>query len=396
MVLKLFTDSIVNRKVYLDNAATTPLDERVFNKMLLFLRENFGNPSSIHSFGRTTRIAIEDARETIASIINADPGEIYFTSNGTEANNLAILGIAQAEEEDSDRKRILSTVAEHQCILEPLNHLGELGFDFTLLPVAKDTTLSGEILTQSLSPDTSLVSVIHYNNETGGINDIRELCSLAKKNNSFFHTDAVQSFGKTPIDVRELKVDSLSVSAHKFFGPKGAGFTFAKSGTPLSPMILGGSQERNRRGGTENPAAIIGMAEAAKLAVNSIEQNLEIVTKLKSRFVEYLLNSGIKNISLNVGDNYSPYIISLTFNSEYYNNDAEAMLMYLDINGVAASNGAACTSGTLKPSHVIMASGKSKKDASGTIRFSLSPLNTIDEIDYTCDILNKMAANFSL
>jgi len=386
----------VNSKVYLDNAATTPLDKRVFNKMLPYLRENFGNPSSIHSFGRTTRIAIEDARETIASTINADPGEIYFTSNGTEANNLAILGIAQAEAEDSDRKRILSTAAEHQCILEPLNHLGELGFDFTLLPVEKDSTLSPALLSQSLTPETSLVSVIHFNNETGGKNDIKELARLTKNNNTFFHTDAVQSYGKTPIDVRELKIDSLSVSAHKFFGPKGAGFTFAKSGTPLSPMILGGSQERNRRGGTENPAAIIGMAEAAKLAIEFMDQNLEIVTKLKSRFVECILNSGIKNISLNIGDNYSPYIISLTFDSNYYNNDAEAMLMYLDINGIAASNGAACTSGTLKPSHVILASGKSKNDASGTIRFSLSPLNTIDEIDYTCGILNKMAANFSL
>lgn len=386
----------VIKKVYLDNAATTPLHPEVFEKMKPFLTGSFGNPSSIHSFGREVRIALEDARETIANIINADPGEIYFTSNGTEANNLALFGIALTEREDSGKNHILTTTAEHQCVLEPFENLDKLGFTMSLLPVNNFTQLELSTLKGNITDATSLVSAIHINNETGSVNDIKSLAQLARESGTWFHTDAVQSFGKVKIDVKDLGIHSLSVSGHKFFGPKGSGFTWAKSGTPLQPMIYGGSQERNRRGGTENPPAIIGMAEAATIAVRDMDKNNEKVKNLKNRFCEIIKNHEANGITLNSDESFSPYIISMTMSPEFFNNDAESILMYLDINGVAASNGAACTSGTLKPSHVIMASGKSAGEASGTIRFSLSPLNNIDEIDYAANVVKKLINNFRL
>lgn len=386
----------MRKRTYLDNAATTPLDERVFQKMLPLLKENFGNPSSIHSYGREVRIAVEEARETIADIINADASEIYFFSSGTEANNFALFGIASTEFSDSGKNKIITSQAEHKCILEPVEQLAEKGFNTEVLNVLQQSTVSSQKLGASIDKETSLVSLMHINNETGGVNPIQELAKISHDSGAWFHTDAVQSFGKTKINVKELGVDAISVSAHKFFGPKGAAFTYAKSGTPLSPMIFGGSQERNRRGGTENPAAIIGMAEAAKIAVNEMEQNYEHVESLKSLFCERVLNAGFGGISLNSEEYYSPYIISLTLSADVYNTDAEALLMYLDINGIAASNGAACTSGTLKPSHVIMATGKSVGDANGTIRFSLSPLNTLEEIETATEIIAKMCKNFKL
>ncbi|GJQ61525.1 MAG: cysteine desulfurase IscS [Melioribacteraceae bacterium] len=386
----------MRKRIYLDNAATTPLDERVFQKMLPYIRDNFGNPSSIHSYGREVRIAIEEARETIADIINADPSEIYFFSSGTEANNFALFGIAKTEFQDSGKNKIISSKAEHKCVLEPIEQLAENGFNTNILEVLPDSTVSPDTLSANIDSNASTVSLMHINNETGGINQIKELAKIAHDAGAWFHTDAVQSFGKTGIDVKDLGVDSISVSAHKIFGPKGSAFTFAKSGTPLSPMIFGGSQERNRRGGTENSAAIIGMAEAAKIAVNEMEQNYEFVKNLKSLFCERILNSGIEGVSLNSEEYFSPYIISLTLTADVYNTDAEALLMYLDINGIAASNGAACTSGTLKPSHVILASGKSVGEANGTIRFSLSPRNTDEEIKEATEIIIKMCRNFRL
>ena len=380
-------------KVYFDNAATTPLHPEVYKKMIPFLNEFYGNPSSIHSFGRKTRVAIERARETAADFINADAGEIYFMSGGTEANNFPIFGIAKTELKESGKNKIITSNTEHKCILDSFAELENSGFETEYLSTDNCGKIKYEYLSEKIDSNTSLVSLIHINNETGVVNDIARLAKIKEHSELFFHTDAVQSFGKVKIDVKKLNVDSLSASAHKINGPKGIGLTFAKSGTPLSPMIFGGSQERNRRGGTENVPAIIGFAEAIKIAERNMDEDLEKVTAIKNKFYAGVKSIG-ENISVNCLENSSPYILSLTLDSEFYNNDAEALLMFLDINGIAASNGAACTSGTLKPSHVITAMGKSTKDASGTIRFSFGAQNNLDEIDYMLEVLSKLEKRF--
>lgn len=382
------------RKVYFDNAATTKLHPRVFEKMLPYLKEDFGNPSSIHSYGRKVRVAIEESREFIADFINADPAEVYFLSSGTEANNFSLFGIAKTEYYDSEKNSIITTKAEHHCIIDACRELSRLGFDIIITDVQYDTSACVDVIEKSITPNTSLVSVIFINNETGVINEIEKIAETCRKHGVYFHSDAVQCFGKVKIDVKEIGVDSISASAHKINGPKGIGMVYAKSGTPLSPMIFGGSQERSRRAGTENAAGIIGFAEAVKIASENMFENHNITVKIKDRFIAGIKEIDNKFIEFNGGKNTSPYILSLTFNSNHYNNDAESMLMFLDINGIAASNGAACTSGTLKPSHVILSSGKSAADANGSIRFSFSYENTIEEVDYVLEILNKMADKF--
>ncbi|MBI1939100.1 MAG: cysteine desulfurase [Ignavibacteriales bacterium] len=381
-------------KVYFDNAATTPLHPKVFEKMKKFLSDEFGNPSSIHSFGRTTRVAIEEARETVAQFINADESEIYFTSGGTEANNFCLSGIAKTELLESKKNQIIISKAEHHSILETAEELEKNNFVVIYNDVLPETIFNYRTFEKNLSEQTSLVSIIHINNETGSQNDIKQIADISKKNGSFIHTDTVQSFGKININVKELGVDSLSASAHKINGPKGIGLAFVKSGTPISPLIFGGSQERNRRGGTENVAAIVGFAEAIHIAQNEINYNYDRVKKIRDEFVKGLSSIDSKGIRLNGGADPLPYILSITFNSEFYRNDPEAMLMYMDINGVAVSNGAACTSGTLKPSHVILSAGYSVEDANGTIRFSFGSQNTLEEVEYTLEVLKKMAEKF--
>lgn len=385
------------KRIYFDNAATTPVHPKVLEKMIPFLRENFGNPSSIHSFGRKTRVAIEEVREITADFINAKPAEIYFTSGGTESNNFVVFGIAKSERVESSRNEIITTKAEHHSVFDSCHALERFGFDVKFLPVNEQTNLEIQNLEETLSQNTSLVSVIHINNETGSINDIKLISALVKKNNSYFHTDAVQSFGKVHIDVKDLGVDALTASAHKINGPKGVGFAYIKTGTPVSPLLLGGSQERNRRGGTENVAGIIGLGEAIKIIKERNQNEKEAynhVSKLRERFVNGLISIDKENLTINGDGRNFPYILSITFNSKFYKNDSEAMLMYLDINGIAASNGSACTSGTLKPSHVILSSGKSIEDANGTIRFSFGFENTLEEVDYALEIIKKMTEKF--
>lgn len=362
--------------------------------MLYYLKSEYGNPSSVHSFGRNVRVAVEEARELIADFLNAIPSEIYFTSGGSESNNFAVRGITRVVHEESGKNTILTTMAEHNAVLDIVDDLEKYGFKATLLKVSENAELALSDLEGNISEQTSLVSVIYINNETGSINKISEIGAAVKLSDAVFHTDAVQAFGKIRIDVNQSNIDSLTASGHKIYGPKGIGILYAKSGTPLSPLIFGGSQERNRRAGTENIAGIIGFAEAIKIADKNIDENYKVVSQLKQRFIEGLKSFSKKEILNNSANEASPYIVSITFSDEFFNNDAEAMLMYLDINGVAASNGAACTSGTLNPSHVIMSMGKSESYANGTFRFSFSPENTIDEVDYTLEILDEMRKKF--
>lgn len=380
--------------VYFDNAATTPVHPKVFEAMLPYLKEDYGNPSSIHASGRKIRVAVEEARGKVAEFINADASEIYFVSSGTEANNFPLFGIAQTEFDESGRNHIITSQAEHKCILDSCQYLDDLGFLVDYVEVKEDSTVDKSIVRSSVRDSTSLISLIHINNETGAINPIKDIAEFARRNDMFIHTDAVQSFGKTPIDVKDLGVDALSASLHKFYGPKGIGIVYVKSGTPLQPMIFGGSQERNRRGGTENVPGIIGAAKAIEIAKNEMSENEKKMEELKSHFIKDLKDINNGSIKINGGSNTSPYLISVSFDSNYYQNDAESMLMFLDLNGIAASNGAACTSGTLNPSHVIMSMGNSREYADGTIRFSFGPQNTTEEVDYTLDVLQKMMKKF--
>ncbi len=383
-------------QVYFDNAATTPLHPKVLEKMLPFFTEQFGNPSSIHLFGRRARVAIEEARETVAAFINANPSEIYFTSGGTESNNFIIRGIAQTEFLESGRNKIITSKTEHYSALDSVLYLTTQGFHSKFIEANFDTSIEIESLQDEIDNQTSLLSFIHINNETGAANPIDKISSLIKSKNIFLHTDAVQSFGKINIDVAKLGVHSLSASAHKINGPKGTGIAYVKSGTPLSSLIIGGSQERNRRGGTENIAGIVGMAAAIQIAEKEMNYNYEHVQNLRNKFINGINSIDKSNIKINGGINSSPYILSITFLSDFYKNDAEAMLMYLDINGVAVSNGAACSSGTLKPSHVILSAGYSEADASGTFRFSFGVQNTIQEVEYALEVLKKMAIKFRI
>lgn len=382
------------KKVYLDNAATTKVHPKVLEKMIPFLSENFGNPSSIHSFGRKARVAIEEARETIANFINADPSEIYFTSGGTEANNFVLNGISKTALKENGKRKIISNSAEHHAVLDTLENLRHIGFNVNILPVNKETKVEKEILSSEIDHTTSLISIMHINNETGSINSIKDFSKLIHGKEIYFHTDAVQSFGKIIIDVKELGVHSISGSAHKINGPKGVGFAFVKSGTPISPLLFGGSQERNRRGGTENIAGIIGLAEAVKLKSEIMEESYQHVAKLKQRLIEGIKNLDSQNIFINGGEDSLPYILSVTLGSQAYNNDSEAIIIYLDINGIAVSSGSACTSGTIKASHVMLASGYSSIDAAGTIRFSFGLENTEEEIDYTIEIFSNLIKKF--
>jgi len=382
------------KRVYLDNAATTKVHPKVLEKMIPFLSDNFGNPSSIHSFGRKARVAIEEARETIANFINADASEIYFTSGGTEANNFVLNGISKTAFQESGKRKIISNKAEHHAVLDTLENLQHFGFNVNFLSVNKETKVEKEILSKEIDEDTSLISIMHINNETGTINSIKEFSELVKEKEIYFHTDAVQSFGKIKIDVKELGVHSICGSAHKINGPKGVGFAFVKSGTPISPLLFGGSQERNRRGGTENIAGIIGYAEAVKIKSEIMEESFNHVAKLKERMISGIKNLDAQNIFVNGGKDSLPYILSITLNSQVYNNDAESIIIYLDINGIAASSGSACTSGTIKASHVMLASGYSPMDAAGTIRFSFGIENTEEEIDYTLDVFSNLLKKF--
>ncbi len=376
-------------QVYLDNASTTKIHPKVLDAMLPYLKENFGNASSIHSYGRKARVAIEDARELIANFIGAIPSEIYFTSGGTEAINFIINGIAKTNFAETGKNQLLTSPIEHKAVLETHTNLSQNGFDQKLIKVNNNGSFNTSSLVKNITNSTSLVSIMHTNNELGTTNNINEISNNLSTDQYLF-CDAVQALGKVSIDVNQLKVNALSASAHKIYGPKGIGFAFVKSGTPLSPLLFGGSQERNRRGGTENIAAIVGFAEAVRIANLEMDDNYKTVSEIHNYFANGIENIFGNKIEINGGSNTSPYILSITFKSEYFRNDIDTFLMALDINGIAASQGSACTSGTIKPSHVILGVGKKINDANGTIRFSFNPQNTTSEIDYVLSVLEKI------
>ncbi len=362
-------------KVYVDHAATTPMHPAVIEKMTNTMTHVYGNPSSIHSFGREARRIIDEARAGIAKSIEAAETEIIFTSGGTEADNYAIFGVAQAKK--ANGKHIITTVIEHHAVLHACQELEKQGFEITYLPVDEMGNISLSDFQQALRDDTILVTIMYGNNEVGSIQPIKQIGEMLADHGAVFHTDAVQAFGIEKLSVKDLNVDLLSVSSHKINGPKGIGFLYVRNGINLSPRFFGGEQERKRRAGTENVPAIAGFSEAVNLTQKAIESRRKQYKEYKEVLIDTLKNNNIKfQVNGNV-ENSLPQILNISFPGT----NVEAMLVNLDLAGIAASSGSACTAGTVDPSHVLVAMfGKDSRRITDSIRFSFGTSNTTEQI----------------
>lgn len=363
-------------QIYADNAATTKPSKAAVRAMLSCLEQNYGNPSSLHHVGQAAAEALLQARQDIAGCLGCTAREIYFTSGGSEADNQALRSAAYAGAR-SGKKHLISTAIEHHAILHTLKQLEEEGFSVTLLPVSETGMVTPEAVQAAIRPDTCLVSVMFANNEIGTIEPIAEIGAVCREKGVLFHTDAVQAVGHVPIDLSQLPVDMLSLSAHKFHGPKGVGVLYAKRGTPLHSLICGGAQERGMRAGTENLPAIAGMAAALREACANLEQNAAYVAGLRDRLI-----AGLETIphSLLSGDRKNRLAGNVNFCFEGI--EGEALLLLLDAKDICASSGSACTSGSLDPSHVLLAVGVPYEAAHGSLRLSLSAENTPEEVEY--------------
>ena len=361
--------------IYADNAATTKLSKTALEAMLPYLTEHYGNPSSLHSIGQDAAEALQKARETVAECLGCQPREVYFTSGGSEADNQAIISAA-AIGGRKGKKHIISTAFEHHAVLHTLKKLEKRGFEIELLPVGELGNITAQQVADAIRPDTCLVTTMFANNEIGSILPIKEIGAVCRERGVLFHTDAVQAVGHVPVNVREQNIDMLSLSAHKFHGPKGIGVLYAKGGIPLTNIIEGGAQERGKRAGTENIPAIVGMAAALRAAVDHLPENAEKMTALRDKLIDGL--SKIPHSALN-GDpkNRLPGNVNFCFEGI----EGESLLLLLDAKGICASSGSACTSGSLDPSHVLLAIGRPHEVAHGSLRLSLCEENTEEEID---------------
>ena len=369
-------------RIYLDHNAATPMRPEVLEAMRPYLEARFGNANSIHAWGREARRALEEAREVIASALGArDKGSIVFVSSGTEADNLALKGAAWAAR--GRGRHIVTSAVEHHAVINTCRSLEEQGFEVTYLPVDGEGLLDPETVKRSLRADTSVISLMHANNETGVISPIAEVGQLARQRDIVFHTDAVQTFGRLPIDVESLGVDLLSLSGHKIYGPKGIGALYVRSGTKMVPCMHGGQQERGRRAGTENVAAAVGLARAAELSVASMQLEAERLRSLRGRLERGVL-SQIEGVRRN-GDRDRR--LTNTSNISFQGADEESLILALDLEGIAVAAGAACTSGSLEPSHVLEAMGRRPEIDGGALRFSLGAGTTEAEIERVLDLL---------
>ena len=373
-------------QIYLDNAATTKISDHAIQAMLPYMNDIFGNPSSLHSAGQRANEALTNARERIAHLLNAKPSEITFTSGGSEADNQALISAAQLGEKNG-KKHIISTAFEHHAVLHTLNKLQREGFVITLLPVPENGLIQPEQVAAALRSDTCLVSVMYANNEIGTIQPIAEIGALCRERGVLFHTDAVQAVGHLKIDVQSQHIDMLSLSAHKFHGPKGVGVLYARNGISLTPLIEGGAQERHKRAGTENIPGIMGMAAAMEDACAHLEENTAHVSALRNRLIQGL--SEIPHSVLN-GDakNRLPGNVHFCFEGI----EGESLLLFLNDKGICASSGSACTSGSLDPSHVLLAIGRPHEIAHGSLRLSLSEETTESDIDITIQAVKDVVS----
>ncbi len=362
-------------RIYLDYAATTPQDPEVLEVMKPYFSERFGNPSSIHSFGQEAKKAMEDARSKVASFIGAKEEEIVFTSGGTESNNAALFGVISAN--TSRGNHIVTTAIEHHAVLEPAHFLEKQGCKVTYVKPDSSGMVSPKSIEEAITDKTVLVSVMHANNEIGTIQPIKEIGAIAKSKGIYFHTDAVQTVGHIPVNVGDLNVDLLSLSAHKFYGPKGIGCLYIRKGTRIKPYLLGGGQERRRRASTENVPGIVGLGKAIDICSKNMSQEANFQIKLRDKLITELPKR-IKNVYLN-GHPYQRLPNNVNFSIEYI--EGESMLLNLDMLGIAASTGSACTSGDLEPSHVLLSIGRPHELCHGSVRLSLGRYTKEAEID---------------
>ena len=371
----------MERIIYVDNAATTSVSKLALNAMLPFYETHFGNPSSIYSIGQTAKKAIEDARETIANCLGADASEIFFTSCGSESDNWAIKGVAHNLIKKG-KNHIITSKFEHHAVLHTVQALEREGFSVTYLDVHEDGIIRVKELEQAITDKTALVTIMYANNEIGTIQPIKEIGEVCRKHKVLFHTDAVQAVGNIKIDVNEQNIDMLSLSAHKFHGPKGVGALYVRRGVALERLIEGGAQERSRRAGTENVAGIVGMAAALKSACDGIIKREEKLTAMRDKLIENLLK--IEYSRLN---GHRTKRLAGNVNISFSGIEGESLLLMLDAKGICASSGSACTSGSLDPSHVLLAIGLPHEIAHGSLRLSLSDENSMDEVDYILEVL---------
>ena len=368
-------------RVYMDNGATTRVTEPVMAAMQPYFCEIYGNPSSVHGFGREARKAVEAARAQVAKAIGAQPREIYFTGCGTEADNWALRGAAYANIKKG--KHIITTNFEHHAILHTCKQLEKEGFEVTYMPVDHDGLITPEQLEAAIRPDTVLVSVMYANNEVGTIEPIPELAAVAKAHGVLFHTDAVQAIGHVPIDVKAQNIDMLSMSGHKFHAPKGIGALYERQGVRLERLMQGGAQERGQRPGTENLAGIVGIGKAIELATEDVEGRAEKMAAIRDHMIDRIMKE-IPHVQLN---GHPTKRMCGNINVSFYFVESESILLHLDFKGIAASSGSACTSGSLDPSHVLLAIGVSHEHANGSVRLSRCEENTLEEADYVVDSL---------
>jgi len=368
-------------KIYMDHSATTPVDPEVARVMIAALSDSFGNPSSIHGYGNEARLAIEKSRKQIAALIGASPEEIVFTSGGTEADNMAIIGAAQAYQNRG--RHLITSKIEHHAVLDTFKHLERQGYETTYLPVNRLGQVDIETVKQAIRADTILISIMHANNEIGTIEPIEEIGQLARAQGIVFHTDAVQTVGRIPVDVKSLNVDLLSLSAHKFYGPKGIGALYIRSGIKPSPLLHGGGQERTWRSGTENVPGIVGLGQAAEMALQNMPEHSHHLQGLAQTLISRILNEIPQAYLTGHPQNRLPGHVSFVFLGV----EGAAMLIFLDSEGIAVSGGSACTSNSFDPSHVLTALGLTKDAAHSSLRVTLGKDNTYADIDRLMEVL---------
>ena len=383
-------------EIYVDNAATTSTSEEVVESMLPYFNKNYGNPSSLYSLAQVSRDAVDNSREIISKILNCKPSEIVFNSGGTESDNLAIIGVAKALE--STGKHLITSKIEHHAVMHAMEELESYGFDVNYLNVDKDGFVDLDQLEKSITNETTLISIMYANNETGSIQEIKNISNIINKKSEefnrdiYFHTDAVQAAGKLSLDVEELGVDLMTISGHKFYGPKGTGLLYIKKGVPISPIIVGGGQERQRRSGTENVPGIVGLAKALDIAENNKNKFNEHCNELTSYLRKRLSNIKHEHLVVTSEKNTLSNILNVCFK----NFEGEPILIGLDMAGICASSGSACSSASLEPSHVLIAQGIDPKLAVSSIRFSFSNDNTMDDIIYIADNLERVLSELSV
>ena len=362
-------------KIYFDNAATTPVRKEVYEEILPYFMQYYGNASSVYTIARESKKALEKAREQVAKVLNAEPSEIYFTAGGSESDNMALKGVAEALGKKG--KHIITTKIEHHAILHTCEYLEERGFEVTYLPVDEYGKISLEELKKAIRNDTILISVMFANNEIGTIQPIKEIGAIAREKGIYFHTDAVQAVGHVKIDVEEMNIDLLSLSGHKLCGPKGIGAIYIKKGVNIKPLIHGGAQEKRRRAGTENIAGIVGLGKAIELASEELEENTKKLVALRDKLIHGIL----EKIPYSKLNGHPTDRLPGNCNVSFEFIEGESMLLLLDSKGIAASSGSACTSGSLDPSHVLLAIGLPHEKAHGSLRLTLEHYNTEEEVD---------------